>query len=280
MAAGPGHSGVSGVQAPSLLRTTGGWALGPGGRTPYPRRAVRWAPSGEEEPPGGPCWPWRRLAGRASLCRDRCLDSDHLAPSDVRDPHSAAELLSAREGELQSPGLSPPPAAPRCQEPAAAGIRGQRPGRGREGRGGLAVLPPARCTKPALVWRPRMRALGPDLPGSPPSRARGPASRERREGDVPPAADAGPGVGVGGALCQGSWGPARGSVRPWTAGPRPRGPQPVGFSSCRSWAPAIYGGSEGALVTVTPAVGVDGGAGWGWGRGGGGAEEDLGTQLF
>lgn len=181
---------------------------------------------------------------------------DHLAPSDVEAPLCTAQLLSRREEERQGPGLSPPPAEPRCQDPAAAGIRRQRPGPGREGHGGLAVLLPARCTKPALVRRPRMRALGPDLPGSAPSRARGPASRPLGEGDVPPAADA----GLEGALCQGSWGPARGSTLPWAAGPRPglRGPQPVGFSSCGSWAPATYGGSEGALVTVTRVVGVDG----------------------
>lgn len=188
-----------------------------------------------------------------------------MAPSHVRAPPPAAELLCGRDRERQRPGLSPPPAAPRCQDRAAAGIRGQRRGPGREGRGGLAVLPPARGTKPALV-----RGLG-CVPWA--QTSRGPL-RPARAAGRPDRAGKGtcrlPRTPAGAALCQGSWGPARGSARPWTAGPRPRlrGP-PAGGSRAH----ATYAGGEGALVTVTPAAGLDGGAG------GGGAEEDLGASC-
>lgn len=55
-------------------------------------------------------------------------------------------------------------ARPRCQDPAAAGIRG--PAQGPAGRGAGACRPTSvRCTKPALVWGPQDACPGPRPPG-------------------------------------------------------------------------------------------------------------------
>lgn len=164
--------------------------------------------------------------------------------------------------EVKSPPARPPPPPPlrSCQDAAAAGIRrgaARRPRPG--GARGLAVLPPARGTKPALVRLPRMRALGPDLPGSlsvrtTPGRGRAACRRLLL----------GMGAGGGRWSLAGGWtallgilGPSLGlcSAKEGQAPTLVAWPPVVGCSRCESWAFATYRGRKGALVTVTLAVG-------------------------
>lgn len=268
MAVGPGHAGVSGVQAPSLLRTAGGWALGPGGRTPYLRRGsplgpfrwgrgARWAPLDLE-----PSRAESKLAQRSRPCLSGPFGS---LPRPGASSRCGAPLRTRRGAP--APGAEP--AARRAAVPRPGGRRNPRAAAGPEPGGAQGTGRPA--ARPLHKARPcsgpRMRALGPDLPGSPASRARCRASRPRRQGDVQPAADAGGNSAVLGLL----------------------GPCPGLGAALDGRAPTLLAWAPSRWVTGTrhlrrrcrcPCHG-DAHGGRGWGAGGGGAEEDhLGASCF
>lgn len=177
--------------------------------------------------------------GRAEIAR-RSLDSGKTCLPRRSGRLSAPEPLSRGErgGGRQGPGRSPPPTAPRRQARAAAGIRGQRPGRG--GRGAGPGRPAARAPHKArpcsAAWDARP-APGPPgvLASCARARARGRAACR-------------------GACCGGRAARAPGALPGALRGPGRPGPQapPAWPPAGRSRAPATYGGSEGALVTVTP----------------------------
>lgn len=132
------------------------------------------------------------------MCSDHC---DLLTRWMIFIPWRYGALLSPLELFSQrwrragrGARLGPPPvclpARPPLPLPGLGGRRNPRAAAGTwPGAGwGLAVLPPAHCTKPALVPQPQKHARGPDLPGSSPP-ARGEPSPNVLGRDVRPAAD-------------------------------------------------------------------------------------------
>lgn len=227
MAVGPGHAGVSGVQAPSLLRTAGGWALGPGGRTPYLRRGsplgpfrwgrgARWAPLDLE-----PSRAESKLAQRSRPCLSGPFGS---LPRPGASSRCGAPLRTRRGAP--APGAEP--AARRAAVPRPGGRRNPRAAAGPEPGGAQGTGRPA--ARPLHKARPCSGASdacpGPRPPGVPcvpralpgvptaPAGGRAACRGRRREQRCARAPGALPGA-------------RRGPGRP---GPDPAcvGPQPVG----------------------------------------------------
>lgn len=179
------HSGVSGVS----LAPWRGWLLGSGGHRsdPHPLHwkhiQLLWGQQAI-----GPCVCLHGAPVESKLCSNRC---DVLPRWMIFVPWrygallSPLELFSQRWRAGRGARLGAPPVClPAAVLPALGGRRnppaaaGTWPGVG----WGLAVLPPAHCTKPALVPQPQKRAQGPDLPGSSPPARGAPSPNRARKG--------------------------------------------------------------------------------------------------